>query len=55
MLPALICTPDTILFGIAMRKEQRPVFTHVECLSFGAITTGAVAGLYGLVADAMAI
>lgn len=55
MLSAPIYTPDTILFGIARRKRRRPVFTHVDCLPFGVVTTVAVAGFYGLAADAMAI
>lgn len=55
MLPALLYAPGTILFVIARREQNRPVFTHVEWLLFGVIAAVAAAGLYGLASGAIAV
>ena len=55
MLSALLYAPGTILFVIARREQNRPVFSRVEWLLFGVIVAVAVAGLYGLVSGAIAV
>ncbi len=55
MLSALLYAPGTILFVIARREQNRPVFTRVEWLLFGVIAAVAAAGLYGLASGAIAV
>jgi arginine:ornithine antiporter/lysine permease len=55
MLSALLYAPGTILFVIARREQDRPVFTRVEWLLFGVIVAVAVAGLYGLASGAITV
>jgi arginine:ornithine antiporter/lysine permease len=55
MLSALLYAPGTILFVIARREQDRPVFTRVEWLLFGVIAAVAAAGLYGLVSGAIMV
>jgi arginine:ornithine antiporter/lysine permease len=55
MLSALLYVPGTILFVIARREQQRPVFTRVEWLLFGVVAAVAAAGIYGLTTGAISV
>ena len=55
MLSALLYAPGTILFVIARREQNRPVFTRVEWLMFGVIVAVAAAGLYSLASGMISI
>jgi arginine:ornithine antiporter / lysine permease len=55
LLSALLYAPGTILFVMARRERQMPVFTLREAIVFGCIAAAALIGLYGLVSGSVSI
>jgi arginine:ornithine antiporter / lysine permease len=55
LLAALLYAPGTILFFLARREQNEPVFTVAELFVFGAISVTAIAALYALVSGAMSV
>jgi len=55
LLSALLYAPGTILFVMARRERQMPVFTLREAIVFGCIAVAALIGLYGLVSGSVSI
>ena len=55
MLSALLYAPVTILFALARREQNVPIFTRVEGLLFGIIAVMAAAGFYGLASGAISV
>jgi arginine:ornithine antiporter/lysine permease len=55
MLSALLYAPGTILFVIARREQNKPVFTRIEWLLFGVVAAVAIAALYSLTSGAISI
>jgi arginine:ornithine antiporter/lysine permease len=55
LLSALLYAPGTILFVMARRERQMPIFTLREGVIFGCITAAALIGLYGLVSGSVSI
>jgi arginine:ornithine antiporter/lysine permease len=55
LLSALLYAPGTILFVMARRERQMPIFTLREGVIFGCIAAAALIGLYGLVSGSVSI
>jgi arginine:ornithine antiporter / lysine permease len=55
LLAALLYAPGTILFFLARREQELPLFKGAEGLVFGVICFAAVVALYALVSGAMTV
>ncbi len=55
LLSALLYAPGTILFVIARREQNKPVFTRIEWLMFGVVAAIAIAAVYSLASGNVSI